>query len=450
MRQILYILIPVLYIPNLFIHSIFINICLLLISVVAILLSLPKVQALYRWSSIAFVIIGFIIYFSQNIEFDYLLTAFHPMMGLLGIFIVLPFLQGILRLIKYDKSMKQLIRYRVSRLSGVYQRTSLFTYVLAVFLTIATLPISIQSLNKLVPALEDETKKKFYTHSMLRGYTMALFWSPVELLVIASIDGLNANYLILMPVLLIVSFIYLYLDWAVHRKKYNYPVGDLNIKVNQTFDKKHRVKIGQFLTALILFLLLILLTNMILGKGLLVSITLIVIPFSLCWILLLKKLPIYLAYMKRDLKVSIGNMYNFVALFLSAGFFISMAQRSVVYDYVSEVVTKQFQVLPLFVFYFLIAAIFWVLSLSGFHSVVTIALLAQILIPISSGIENSLALVFIGSSVALLMVSPFNVATAIMSTLIQATPMQIFKWNFKYALGLTTFVTVVAYLVTLI
>ncbi|MDQ0341031.1 hypothetical protein J2S00_003875 [Caldalkalibacillus uzonensis] len=38
-------------------------------------------------------------------------------------------------------------------LSGIYQRTSFFTYILAVLLTIAILPISIQSLDKLVPAL---------------------------------------------------------------------------------------------------------------------------------------------------------------------------------------------------------------------------------------------------------------------------------------------------------
>ncbi|WP_144469097.1 hypothetical protein [Siminovitchia fortis] len=365
-------------------------------------------------------------------------------MGLLGIFVVLPFIQGILRLNKYDKSMKSLIRYRVKHLSGIYQRTSFFTYLLAVLLTIATLPISIQSLNNLVPSLKGDAKKRFYTHSMLRAYSLALFWSPVELLVIASIDQLNASYLVLMPILLLTSLTYLFFDWLLHRRTYFIPLEEMNIEKKGTFNKKDALRIVQFFVAVILLFVFVLVTDHFLQEGLLVAIVIVVIPFSFAWIIVLRKLPIYLTYMKKSLYISIGNMNNFVALFLSAGFFISMMEKSVLFDHINEFVINQFQSLHLAVFFFFIAAIFWITSLCGFFSVVTITLLAQVLAPIASGLENSLALLFIGSTISLLMISPFNIATAIMATLIRSSPLKIFKWNFKFAFGFMILVTTIS------
>lgn len=73
---------------------------------------------------------------------------------------------------------------------------------------------------------------------------MALFWSPVELLVIASIDQLNANYLVLLPILLVTSLVYLYVDWLLHRKKYTIPLGELNIERKGVFNKKDALKVG--------------------------------------------------------------------------------------------------------------------------------------------------------------------------------------------------------------
>lgn len=114
-------------------------------------------------------------------------------------------------------------------------------------------------------------------------------------------------------------------------------------------------------------------------------------------------------------------------------------------DLIELFVINQFHSHHLLVFYFFIAAIFWMTSLSGFFSVVTITLLAQVLAPIASGLENSLALLFIGSTISLLMVSPFNIATAIMATQIKSSPLNIFKWNFYYAFSFMILVTFITY-----
>jgi len=415
------------------------------LSITAIILSIMHTQALYKWASLFFLFSGILVLIMYDLEIKEVITAFTPMMGLLGLFFALPFLQAVIRLGKYDKSLNRLIKHRIQSIDGIYRRTSLCTYLLAIFLTIATLPIGIQSFNKLVPSISGQSKQIFFTHSMLRAYSMALFWSPVELLVVASIDQLNADYLTIMPILFIVSISYLLLDWLIQRKKYQLPIDNPSIISQQKMSKNDIKKITQLFTGIILLLILVILTDLYLQKGLLISIVLVIFPFSIIWILLLKKAKIYSLFLKKNMPTNIRNTQNFNVLFLSAGFFITMIQYSSLFEWIRMLFIEQFHSMPLFVFLLLLMLSFWILSFLGLHSVVTITLFAEILQPMSSGLENTLALVFIGSTISLLMVSPFNLATAIMSNLIHASPLKILRWNLSYAFFFSLLIVLLSY-----
>lgn len=126
-----------------------------------------------------------------------------------------------------------------------------------------------------------------------------------------------------------------------------------------------------------------------------------------------------------------------------------MVEQSAVYDWITRFVTAQFHQLPLLLFFLFLGALFWITSFAGFHSLITISLMAQLMAPIAGGIENPLALVFIGSTVALLMISPYNLATTMMATLIRTSPINVFKWNIGYAAGFALLVIFTAYLLTL-
>ena len=449
LKHAIYLLIVLFYMVNLFFTHAALDVTLFILACIALLIALPRAQRLFFWSAILFLIVGLAISITQNTSAGEMIRSFQAMMGLVTIPVVLLFLQAVLPVNRYESSMKKMIRLRVHNLGGIYQRTSLFTYVLAAILTIATLPISIHSLNKLVPALKGLSKKRFYTQSMLRGYSLALFWSPVELVVIASIDLLNANYFFLLPILVGLSLVYLNLDWFWQKRRYTLSIEQLHLKSVPHLAKGDAKKIGQFLCAMLLFFVAVLVTDHHLNKGLVAAITVVIIPFSIVWAALLGKAHLYLAYVKRHLPRHLESTHNFFALFLAAGFFITMVEQSAVYDWITRLVTAQFHQLPLLLFFLFLGALFWITSFAGFHSLITISLMAQLMAPIAGGIENPLALVFIGSTVALLMISPYNLATTMMATLIRTSPINVFKWNIGYAAGFALLVIFTAYLLTL-
>ena len=444
-KIIIFPLVPIIFILNLFLHTTFLDYITMLLAVLAILLSFSKTQSLYKWSSAFFLGIGIFIFFTYDIAPQQLTTAFSPMMGLLGLFFALPFLQAVVKLGKYDKSLNRLIKHRIQTIDGIYRRTSLCTYLLAIFLTIATLPIGVQSFHQLIPSLKGQVKQIFFTHSMLRAYSMALFWSPVELLVVASIDQLHADYLKILPILFITSSIYLMVDWLLQRKKYHLPFEQSTAFEQTKVSKKDKKKIIQLFGGILLLLVAVVITDQFIQKGLLISIVLVIFPFSFIWIILMGKMKIYYLYLKRYLPSNITQTQGFHTLFLSAGFFITMIQYSSAFEWMSSFFITQFNQLPIFLFLLLLMLSFWILSFAGLHGVVTITLFAQILQPISSGLENTLALVFIGSTVSLLMVSPFNLATSMMSHLIKTNPLKILVWNIKYAFCFSLLVVFISY-----
>ncbi|AJY74148.1 hypothetical protein [Paenibacillus beijingensis] len=446
MRIIVYTLIPIFYIWNLFVHLLVVDIILMILAIISILLSLKHIQSLYLASTIVFLGLGLLIFLTSHVQASEWIRAFHPMMGVLGIFLVLPFIQGVVRTGRFDKSMKRIIEFRALHLGTIYRRTSLSTYLLSIFLTIATLPIGYQSFGKTTSSvLQDHDHQRFFSSSMLRAYSLALFWSPVELLVVTSIDYTGGNYLHIMPVMLLLGLVYLVADWRLVRNKDNIPLDPVPERKHFRSPRKDLIKVCQLLLAVIILLILVVLVNALLKQGMMIAITIVLIPFSLCWSFLLKKLPLFWRTIQKNWAVNIKKTAHFHAVFLSAGFFITMAQQSDLFGYLSGFLKYQMNHIPLFFFFLLLSLLFWLMSFCGFHSVVTIILLTRIILPFSQGMEDSLALLFIGTSISLLMVSPFNIATSIMAHQLNASPINIIRWNSKFAISFMLGVVVVAY-----
>lgn len=450
MRIFVYSLIPVLYIGNLFWHLPAFDIVLTILAVIAISVSLLHVHRLYLFSSLLFLTAGVLISVYSNVPLSEWFRAFHPMMNVLGIFLVIPFIQGIMKTGRFDKSMKQLICYRLRGGDDLYRRTSLATYLLAVFLTIATLPVGIQSFGKAAGVLEKPGDKLFLSHAMLRAYSLALLWSPVELLVVVSMDQTRGNYLLLLPILLSISLIYLLLDWSLHKRKYSGLASKPVFAAESSLLKLHLIKAGQLILAIVILLILVLLTDHFLHLGMMVAITLVLAPFSLIWSMMLNKLSLFLRLLRKMWVPAMRKTANFYAVFLSAGFFITMGQKSILFDYVNRFVQYQMVHLPLLLFFSLLALLFWLMSFTGFHSVVTITLLANIVVPLSPGMSDSLALLFVGSAISLLMVSPFNMATSIMATLLDTGPVNLIRWNYPFAVAFVTAAVLAAYSLALL
>ncbi|WP_428912377.1 hypothetical protein [Niallia sp. Krafla_26] len=449
MRVFVYAAVPILYLTQLFMNVRIIDTLILTFAILSIVFSFKQANRLYRTVGCIFLLIGIWLWSYSSFELDILRTAFHQMAGILGLFVVLPFIQSIIRVGKYDKSMNKLLHYRVQTVHGVYCRTSLGVYILSVFLAIAAIPIGAHSFGKKIPVITNELKQHFLNSSMIRPFALALFWSPIEMVVLVGVDVTNADYGVILPILLGVSICFLTFDWFLQRKKYTILIHEFEEKPIEAFPKKELQKSGQLLLVILVLFAMVMLTNRLLGFGMLISIIFILAPFSLIWSMCIRKFPILIRRLKKTWPEGVIKMANFNILFLSASFFLTMVQKSPVFSFLNEILVTQFDFMHLFIFCIFVSLVLWFLSYLGIHAVVLIVLLAQILNPFFIGNENGLAFLLIATLLALLMVNPFNVVSSMMTNIIGINPIRLVRWNLGYTICLIITVDVIAYLLLL-
>ncbi len=85
------------------------------------------------------------------------------MTSLLALLFVLPYMSTIIAVGKYDRALGQMIR-KPPQLTMVrlYRRTSLMTYMLTLFLNVATVPVVVSTVRAQVSQLKDAFIQRFF------------------------------------------------------------------------------------------------------------------------------------------------------------------------------------------------------------------------------------------------------------------------------------------------
>ncbi|GAA0370656.1 hypothetical protein [Bacillus horti] len=359
-----------------------------------------------------------------------ILTHFGSLLNILSLFIVLTFIHAVIRVGKFDLDLRQFVSSKTKNAGTLYVKTSLMTYIFTFFLNVASVSIVVQSTKSLLQSFSEKWRRKYYSKVVLRPYTMVLFWSPLEVTVAVVIDYTSQSYLLLLPVLLGVSFIFLIGDMWIQRTRYK--GSELGEEPSKLSSRK-KSYFG-FLSAIALLVVSIVTVSTVLDVGLLLAITLVLFPFSLVWAWSLKRV-------KRFLKLSwsmnvknLPNLRGLFSLFLSAGFFIEMLGFTELFDRISALLESVYIGYPLFLFYLLLALLIAVLAIFGLHSLVSISVLLPFLGTFMTSFPPGLALAVLSAAIGMILVSPFNVTPSVLAFQIQASPLYFLKYNLIYVL----------------
>ncbi len=446
MRIIAYTLVIILYLLSNFFNGPMLQYLTGGAAILALIVSVKRASGLYFYSGLIFLIIGTGLFLTNDLPWLDFLLLFDSMLGILALFFVLPFLNSIIRVGHYDTNLNRLLQRGTDRLDVLFRRSFSISHTLGLFLNIATIPLLRSSLHRTLKPLPIETSNKFLTESLLRGYALCLMWSPLEVLVIASLDMTGFQYYqVILPIILLV-ILFFAINWGLSFFKYR------QIKLKKTeharmpaFSKTVR----KLLEMLIMLCILVLLTSglqHILNKGFLLAVVLTIIPISFGWALYIKKPKRYGTFTVPHWKERTNGLANYFFMFLSAGLFVEMLSNSGALSFLQV----WFSALAdrTLLLYFMIGAYFLFTSLVGFHPLVAITLLAQLLLPILPEVSSiSLAIVLITSSLATVMYSPFNLSVSILANLLQINPYKIVKWNLPFALLYMTVSILVAFVI---
>jgi len=403
-------------------------------------------SGLYRKSGIFFFTGGLLLFFYNGTPIETFFLHFDTMLGILSLFFVLPFMNTIIRTGHYDSHLRKLLQHGAGDLNKLYKRSFLISHFLGLFLNIATIPLVHNTLRQSLSSIKTKLAQKFYSQSILRGYALCLAWSPIEIMVIISLDMTGFTYVYLFPFIVsIVLFMFLS-DWLFARKKYQGMA--LPIESEAAYSTRKVVsKITQMMGMLAFLVLTATLLEYLFNKGFLFSIVLSIIPVSVLWAASIKRLRRYFTIALPVFKARTLGLSNFFFLFLSAGFFVETLSASDFMNYLEFVFVNSTDYI--LVLYFLIGLYFFVSAFAGFHPLVSIALLGEVLAPVMNEIGSiSLTLVLITSSLATAIYSPFNLSVSLLSNQLGITPYKISGWNLPFSLYYVTVSIFIAYALT--
>ncbi|SDH26670.1 hypothetical protein SAMN05192534_10396 [Alteribacillus persepolensis] len=439
----LYPLLIVLYIIHEFVYSAPLAYIIGALANVAIFYALFRTQGLYRISGILFYTIGILLFFYNGLEWHEYFLYFDSMLGILALFLFLPFLQSLIRVGRYDTNLQLFLKERVTNVHQLYKRSFFVGHSLGLFLNIASIPLLYHSLKRTVSQLPERLQLVFFRENLLRAYAFCITWSPLEIMVITSLDITGQSYVFVFPFIFSIVILMIAIDiWQSRYKYQSYPIE----QPYQTEAPKHNIhkKARELLLMLLILVSGVSVIDYILGKGYLFSLVLFILPFSIVWAYVLRKPKRYFAVGMPAWKTRTKGLANFFFMFLSAGFFVQMVSMTALMD----VLQHGFLFLGdyILLFYIAIALYFLLFSFVGFHPLVSIFLLAEVLQPVIGDVSSiSLTIVMITCSLSPVMYSPFNISVTILANQVGLNPYRLGVKNIPFAVFYMSIAIVIAY-----
>lgn len=432
------------HIMNLFIGSARLNYMIGGLTVVMLAISFVGASKLFVILSSSFLLIGSYLFWQTGEAIAEIPTILTSNLSLLTLLAMLPWMNSVVRSGRFDRSLNTLMKVNVPDLGKLYTRSSAVTLTLAAFLNLSAATISQSVLKESLSHVNQQVRNHFISTTTLRGYSLALLWSPLEILLALPIFLTGVSYVDILPWVLLISVITFTLDslWGrFYFKKYTYETVDAKVVNTKGLGRK----VVHLVCALALFLILVIMSGTLFNIDFILTVTLLIFPFAVIWSLVMKRFRSFWAIGWPTWKEKTNTMQNFIILFISLSFFsysISNATFLVVIErpilYIAEY--------PIIVF-FVIHLLFIALSMFGIHPIATLGILGS-LIGLLIDIYNplSLAIVLVTGAIGTLTVGTYGLLVTLTAMSLEQNPYRITLYNLPYTLLYGSVGILIAYL----
>ncbi|SES21684.1 hypothetical protein [Salipaludibacillus aurantiacus] len=370
------------YILNLFLGFDWLAYIIGLSAVAMIAVSFPKASNLFKILGSAFIVSGLAMFFSAGLDVSRIPLFLTSNMPLLAFLTLLPWINSVVHVGKYDQQIKGMMKENADNLGSLYYRSLGTTYILMTFLNLSAVNLSQDVLMKSMKNVNKALRDNFISKTTVRAFSLALIWSPMEIMVAITVDATGISYLVYLPWLLAISLITLTIDALIGRQRFkNIPIEPADTSNGPPVSAgKILVQIFKLFIALILFLISVLTVSHLFGLNFILAVTLVILPFSSLWAIFIKRWHMFKVYGFEVWKARTNHMQNFIILFISLAFFTNSLNETAALGYVQRpfmLFNDQPAVILILIFltYLLMAMI-------GVHPIGTIAILLEVLTPL--------------------------------------------------------------------
>src|SRR5699024_677058 len=301
-----------LHIISVFFPSPFLSYSLGILSIIMLGISFFSASRLFQILGLSFFVIGCGLFFSTDLSFIEVIPFLGDNLSLLTLLAVLPWMNSAVSAGRFDRLMQHLLKGNVRDLGMLYQRSTTAMMSLTAFLNVSSATIAQDVLVDNLKPFKKKLADKFIMMTTLRGYSLALPWSPLEILMAMAIFITGVNYSQILPWMIFITILMFVLDsmWGrFYFKKYPYP------KQAQVENSSKRKQIAQLAIALCSFLLLVVVVGNLFDLDFILIVTLLIFPFACLWALVIGRWRSFWKIGWTKWKNSMNNMHNFIVLF---------------------------------------------------------------------------------------------------------------------------------------
>lgn len=404
-----------------------------IISLGALVISLPKIKGAHRVTSIILIGIGFaLLALNHGNPTSYLLN-FGGNANILSLFILVPLLRIPIRAGKYLDALDVFYAHYIKTKNQFYLFTVNLTHLLSVLLNLGAVPLVHQIIHS------DEKKKvpMLKVNALTRGYSIAVFWSPYFISVGLVLANFPISWIEIFPIGITLSIIGVFAGYFLEkRNKEELPIELLFTPVEkngQTDIKTAWRKISSLIIIALIITAAIFTLEWVTEIKIIAIITLVSIVTSIIWTIGVANFKTYKKEFSIYFNENLPSMKNEVVVFISAGFlgqsFISVGGS----EWLLSVV-EFFNLQEVFLLIPAILFVTFLLSFIGLHPIVSLTAFCM-----SFGSADVFADSYRVLGVALIaawgmsvMISPFSGITLLTSSLTKKSSFHIGKANLLF------------------
>lgn len=434
------------HILNIFIESSLLTYIVGALTIPVLLFSFLGAALLFKILGTIFLAAGLFLFLQTGLSLTDALTFFTTNLGLIALLTVLPWMNIVVRAGRFDRRINTLMKANVTNMGSLYVRSTITTYTLLSFINLSALNLTQGVLKENLKNTSKKFRDTFISQTTLRAFSMALVWSPMEILVAISVDATGVSYLTMLPWLLLFSAIMMTIESL--RGKRAYSSLDYTPPYEQARSlsmKNIMISVFQLLIALTLFLILIVGIGNLFQLNFIYTVTLVIFPFACAWAFLMKRWRSFLAIGLKTWRVRTNTMQNFFVLFVTLSFFSNSLNETPVL----QMIQHPFMIVsdyPLLILVFM-QLTYLIMSMFGIHPIATIGVLMEVVTPLYSLMNPlSIGIVFITGALATACVGTYGVTVTLTSMNTQQNPYRITLTNLPFALLYGSVGTLLAFL----
>ncbi|QAS51542.1 hypothetical protein [Halobacillus litoralis] len=417
------------------------------LGIVMIVMNFPRADRVFKILGIVLLSAGSFFFISSDVTIAEVPTFFAGNIGMLFLLSMLPWMNSVVKAGRYNKLLHSLLGGNKKGMEGLYIRSEATMISLAAFLNLSSATISQDLLKDQLKNVKTKVRNSFITMATLRGYSLALLWSPLEILLATSIFITGANYLEVLPWMFLVAILGFAMDASIGRmlfRKYNLE----EEKTDETKPAQSKRRLVSFITALVLFLLVVVFLGNVMNFNFLFSVTIAIFPFAFTWSILLKRRRSFLKIGWPTWKKQTNNLSNFIVLLLALSFLTETLNASPYLKFLQDPLVA-LEGNPILIMLFIQAA-FLVMTLIGVHPLATMGIFGGVSELLMGALPSvTLTILLASCAIATIPSAPYGLVVTLTSVSLRMNPYQIVLKNLPHSI-LLGFLGVLVSLLTLL